>query len=493
MKILLCSMPDTVPQFSAKTWRAPNLAISSIAGNIQPHHEVALADLVLKRKNLLSSIKKTIEEYQPDVVGLSAMTFQFNTAQKIASFIKNLSSNIKIVIGGYHATLMYEEIASSDDGKPFDYIIRGEGEKAFAGMLDAIEGKQKWEDISGLSYRCNGGFLHNPPRPLENLDTMQLPRRNARMWDGYLFSGKKLDMVETSRGCTMTCNFCSMNRMYGRTFRTYSFERVTLDLANAKKFGAKYIAFADDNITLNVKRFESLCDAIVAAGHNDLRYIVQASTVGIASSPVLAQKMARAGIQIVFLGIENVSERNLKMMNKGNILEKTKKAIDYLHNNNILIVGGMIIGHSEDKEEDIAQNFEFFDKANIDFYGEQIITPYPKTGMRDILIKEGLVTNTSDYSKYNGFWANVRTKYLSSEDLQFLRWKYKRKYSTFFKTTPIFKANFAMLNLLRVFLLRPYYRLKNFITSLGKPERDIFKIEMKRLAEMNNFFNHNFK
>ena len=470
---------------------APNLAISSIAGNIQPHHEVALADLVLKRKNLLPSIKKTVEEYQPDVIGLSAMTFQFNTARQIAEFIKNLQNDIKIAIGGYHATLMYEEIAYSDNGKPFDYIVRGEGEKTFGDMLDAIEGKQRYEDIPGLSYRYDGGFLHNPPRPLENLDTLQLPRRDARMWNGYLFSGKKLDMVETSRGCTMTCNFCSMNRMYGRTFRTYNFERVMLDLANAKKFGAKYIAFADDNITLNAKRFESLCDAIVASGHNDLRYIVQASIVGIASSPTLAQKMARAGIQIVFLGIENVSERNLKMMNKGNLLEKTKMAIEYLHNNNILIVGGMIIGHSEDTEEDIAQNFEFFDKANIDFYGEQIITPYPKIGMRDILIKEGLVTNINDYSKYDGFWANVRTKYLSSEDLQFLRWKYKRKYSTFFKTTPVFKANFAMVNLLRIFILRPYYRIKNFITSMGKSERDIFEKGMRILAEMNNFLNHN--
>ena len=177
------------------------------------------------------------------------------------------------------------------------------------------------------------------------------------------------------------------------------------------------------------------------------------------------------------------------VLKRKNLLSSIKKAIDYLHNNNILIVGGMIIGHSEDKEEDIAQNFEFFDKANIDFYGEQIITPYPKTGMRDILIKEGLVTNTSDYSKYNGFWANVRTKHLSSEDLQFLRWKYKRKYSTFFKTTPVFKANFPKIDLLRIFILRPYYRIRNFITSMGKSERDIFERDRKRFAEMNNFFN----
>jgi len=177
------------------------------------------------------------------------------------------------------------------------------------------------------------------------------------------------------------------------------------------------------------------------------------------------------------------------VLKRKNLLSSIKKAIDYLHNNNILIVGGMIIGHSEDKEEDIAQNFEFFDKANIDFYGEQIITPYPKTGMRDILIKEGLVTNTSDYSKYNGFWANVRAKHLSSEDLQFLRWKYKRKYSTFFKTTPVFKANFPKIDLLRIFILRPYYRIRNFITSMGKSERDIFERDRKRFAEMNNFFN----
>ena len=481
-------MPDTVPQFSANTWRAPNLAISSIAGNIKPHHEVALADLVLKREALLPSVKNLIESYRPDVIGLSAMTFQFDTARRLADYIKGLYPGIKIAVGGYHTTLMYEEIASSEEGKSLDFIVRGEGEKTFDELLDAIEGKLPLANVLGLSYRHNGGFSHNEPRPLDNLETLQLPRRNARVWQGYLFSGKGLDMIETSRGCTMTCNFCSMNRMYGRTFRTYSFERIMQDLANAKKNGAKYIAFADDNITLNVKRLEALCDAIVEAGHNDLRYIVQASTSGIASSPVLAQKMARAGIQIVFLGIENVSERNLRVMSKGNVMDKTNKAIEYLHNNNILIVGGMIIGHAEDKEEDIAQNFEFFDKANIDFYGEQIITPYPKTGMRDILIKEGLVTNSADFKKYNGFWANVKTKHLSPEELQFLRWKYRRKYSTFFKTTPVFKANFPLVNLLRMLVLRPYYRIKNLITSIGKTEMDIFKMDMKRNVEMNAFF-----
>lgn len=487
MKILLCSMPDTVPQFTSKTWRAPNLAISSIAGNIEGH-DVSLADLVLKRDTLKDAILNLLKTHKPDVFGLSAMSFQFATAKKIAGLIKSVNKNIKTVLGGYHATLMYEELSQSDDGEPFDYIIRGEGDLCFGEMLDAIEGKRKHEDVPGLSFRHNDRFVHNPPRPLEDLENIKLPDRTRRLWNGYVFSGSQLDMIETSRGCTMKCNFCSMQRMYGRTFRTYSIERILADIENARKQGATYLAFADDNITLNVKRFEEICDAIANAGHNKIGYIVQASTTGIASSPTLVEKMAKAGIRVVFLGIENVSERNLKLMNKGSVIEKTIKAVEYLHNNNILIVGGMILGLPDDDEEDIAQNFEFFDKLDIDFYGEQIITPYPKTSSREDLLKAGLVTNVDNFSKYNGFWANVRTNNLSSDELQFLRWKYKRRYSTFFKTTPAFKANFPKVNLLRVLALRPYFRLKNFIKYYGKTERQIFEMEMANIARTNEFF-----
>ena len=66
--------------------------------------------------------------------------------------------------------------------------------------------------------------------------------------------------------------------------------------------------------------------------------------------------------------------------------------------------------------------------------------------------------------------------------------KYGAKYIAFFKTTPVFKVNFALVNLLRVLVLRPYYRIKNRITSIGKTELDIFKRDMKRYVEMNAFF-----
>ena len=479
-------MPDTVPQFTEKTWRAPSLAMSNIAGNLEGH-DVHIADLILKRSTLKQSLEDVIRDYNPELVGLSSMSFQFKTAKKIAKFVKYLNPNIKIAFGGYHATLMYEEICACKDGEHLDFVIRGEGEMTFKELVDTLDNKGDVTGIKGLSYKVNGLFQHNEERPLEDLENIKLPNRKVRIWQNYTFNGKKLDMVESSRGCTMTCKFCSINRMYGRSFRKYKIERIIKDISNAREQGAGYIAFADDNITLDIKRFEELAQAIIDAGHNEINYIVQASSTGISSSPSLVKKMNEAGFKIVFLGIENVSKKNLELMSKGDIVEKTKKAVELLHKNDILIVGGMILGHAEDNVKEIEENYEFFDKLDIDFYGEQIITPYPKTIMREEMIKEGLVTNLNDISIYNGYWANVKTKYLSSDELQFLRWKYKKKYSTFFKTTKAFESNFPLINLIRILLLRPYFRLKDFIVSISKSEREVFEIEMRKYKEMNDF------
>ncbi|MDR4503651.1 MAG: B12-binding domain-containing radical SAM protein [Candidatus Scalindua sp.] len=487
MNVLLLSMPDTAPHFNGKRWKSPNLAISSIAGNIK-NHNVFVADLVLRRHKIEQSVLELLRKYTPSVVGLSAMSFQFETSRKIAQIIKDENREIKTALGGYHATLMYDEIAGSDCAEQFDFLVRGEGDLSFSELLEAHEQKRDIRGVSGISYKINGKFVHNSPRPLENLDDIKLPARAKRVYKGYRYYGFTLDIVETSRGCTMPCNFCSIDKMYGKSFREYSIDRVMKDIGDAKKYGANFIIIADDNFSLNVKRFEDICDAIVASGHNDIRYIIQASSAGIASSETLAEKMARAGFRIVFLGIENVSKENLKNLQKGNIIEKTKIAVNRLHDQGIMIVGGMIIGHPNDKEENIAENYEFFVGLDIDFFADQILTPYPKTPLREEMIEKGLVTNKYDYSRYNCFWANIKTNYLTPDELQFLRWKYNKKYADYICTTRAFIKNYPAAYYFRTYCMRPYRKLKNCIFQKKLTQRELYREDMNRAEEMNKFF-----
>jgi anaerobic magnesium-protoporphyrin IX monomethyl ester cyclase len=129
-KVLLMCMPDIYPSWGPTHVLGPWLGGASIAGNCDGH-EVYVGDLVLKRDNVRAGIDEAIRTTKPHVIGLSAMTFQYPTACKVASYVKANYPEIPIVLGGYHATALREEIALSEEGKSFDYIFAGEAEHTF--------------------------------------------------------------------------------------------------------------------------------------------------------------------------------------------------------------------------------------------------------------------------------------------------------------------------------------------------------------------------
>jgi len=105
MNILLLSMPDSFEHMPPIVVRMPNGALSSIAGNVDPHHRVAIADLILVQSSVARTVERLMHERQPDVVGMSVMTFQRATAFKIARLVKRLRPEVRIAVGGYDPSL----------------------------------------------------------------------------------------------------------------------------------------------------------------------------------------------------------------------------------------------------------------------------------------------------------------------------------------------------------------------------------------------------
>ena len=309
MNILLLSMPDSFEHTATVAMRMPNGALVSLAGNVDPHHRIAIADLILVQRRVRETVERLVRELEPDVVGLSVMTFQRRTAHKVVKLIRALRPQTRIVVGGYDpslATDVYE-----DPSWGIDAIVRGEGDITFRELLRRFEAGEEPHDVAGLSYRSGAEFVRTPNRPVSSLagEEVRLPNRSARVLDGYTFLGRRIDVVETSRGCTYDCSFCSIIEMRGRNFHTWTIERVLADIADARHRGARAVFIVDDNITLNVARFKALCEAITQAGLNDIDYIVQGMTSSIAAAgEPLAAAMRAAGFRYVFLGIENVLE-----------------------------------------------------------------------------------------------------------------------------------------------------------------------------------------
>jgi radical SAM superfamily enzyme YgiQ (UPF0313 family) len=430
MKILLLSMPDVAPVIMHESaFHMPNLGIASIGANIDAGHEVYIVDLIRKRLGLRKHLVRTLGALKPDLVGLSTMTWQYATCVKIIRLIKQLLPEAKIVIGGYHATLMFEEVAASDEAQAIDFMVRGEGEEAFRRLVKALDGKDRLADIPSLSYKTDDGFIHNPKGDLLDLSGLKLPIRDRRRltW-GYHIMNRHVEVMETSRGCTRNCNFCSIRHMYGRSFRPFPLQRILADIDDIyHKRKVRWIFVSDDNLVLDPERVIRLCDAIIARGYRHLNFLVQADCVTMSRNEKMVAKMARAGFKSIFLGMENASKKNLVAANKGDILDASKKAVEICHKYGIMIVGGMIFGFPDDGEAEIIENYKFLKSTGADTAYCQILTPYPKTGIRQQLMDQGLVTNPYDYTRYNGMWANVKTRQLSSDQLQYLFWYHNQK------------------------------------------------------------------
>jgi radical SAM superfamily enzyme YgiQ (UPF0313 family) len=435
MQVLLLSMPDSFEHTPTLAIRMPNLALASLAGNIDPHHFVAVADLLLVQSTVQQTIERLVRDLHPDVVGLSVMTFQRATARRVISLVRTLKPDVRIVVGGYDPSLAPEAWTHPDIG--VDFIVRGEGELTFSELLRALEHGTTLSSIPGLWARERNGFRRNPPRPVANVEggTLRPPNRGARVLRGYTFLGRQIDVVETSRGCTFDCSFCSIIEMRGRNFHRFPMTRVIDDIADARGRGARSIFLVDDNITLDVRRFETLCREIVTAGLNDIDYLVQAMTSSIvAHGAALAPLMKRAGFRYVFLGIENVLDADLAFLKAKSKNSRRRgaddgsptaaDAVQLLHDHGMFVVGGLIVGNPDDTPEAIEANLRFARKY-VDWPYIQHPTPYPGTPMTKEFIARQLVVNPR-VEEYDGTTAVTRSMHLSAEDIEFMRWKAER-------------------------------------------------------------------
>jgi radical SAM superfamily enzyme YgiQ (UPF0313 family) len=484
MKVLLLSSPVVQPDFD-RIARLPNLGLVSLAAHIDDLCTVHVAD-IHGLKNHREYLSRIANGY--DLVGLTAMSFQYHEAMELAKIAKE--SGAQTVFGGYHPTLAYEEIASSADAAFIDYIVRGEGESTFRELIRALVEGYELKDILGLSFHNEGKdeekMIHNPARPLLDVSEIEMPNRDVRLLtEGFESLGVRIDSVETSRGCTQGCKFCSINLMYGRKFRKFPLERVIADIQDAEAHGAGSIFFPDDNITLDTKRLELLCQAIIDAGLTHLRYKTQASASGIASSKGLVDKMGEAGFDGVFLGVESVNKRNLQFLGKGKMSDDAEKAVQYLHDNNIIVSTGLIGGNPDDDADDLWENFRLARRLKVDLPIFYISTPYPKTQMRSELEEMGLVTR-NDFTKYDGLHANCKTRHLSDDEIQYITWEmnahyYDRDWFRYNKVKRLYPKWFFKETL----RLAPFSAKRRIALALGlRTPRDFFREDLEGGGEL---------
>lgn len=434
MKILLINPPQ------ATLYPQPPLGLAMVAAVLEKNgYLVKILDLPVLgfSENSLSTV---VRQEKPDVVGVTAMTPTINSAVSIVEKVKECDSNITVVLGGAHATILPEETLKSIP--EIDVIVRGEGEQTILELvkvLDEISGDIN--QISGVTYREGASIKSTPLRPpILELDALPfpafhlLPIRRYRLHPPFGRRSPVMPII-TSRGCPYRCVFCSKS-VFGKKYRSNSPAYVVdeIRLLN-EKFGVKEIKFYDDVFTLDRKRIIAICRLLKEQGI-DIPWTCETRVNLVASE--LLEVMKDSGCYMIEYGVESGNQRVLNSLKKDITLEQTIKAFKLTHEAGIETVAYFMIGSPQETSETIQETVEFAKKLDPDFVQFSITTPYPATELYSLALKDGHVPEKWDEYVYADLKSvdspGFGTKTLSREELRawnkkaymsfYLRWRY---------------------------------------------------------------------
>jgi len=300
-----------------------------------------------------------------DLVGLSSTTSTASTAYAFAGDLRG--RGIPVVIGGSHVTFMADEALEY-----VDYVARGEGgEQLMLELIEALQGRRELESVTGLSFLRDGVAVHNPLRePCADLDTLPFP--DLTLIKGY----ERLSNtpIMTSWGCPFACNFCSVTAMFGRKYRFRSAESV---IAEIKEKRPKRIFFYDDNFAANKRRLKRLLQMMIDEGLA-VPWSAQVRT-DVVRDRELLDLMHRSGCEVVYLGLESVSQETLDHYEKAQTVDDIKQAIAILHEYDILSHGMFVLGADTDTVQTVRDTVTFAIDNRIDTVMLNILTPLPGT------------------------------------------------------------------------------------------------------------------
>lgn len=345
-------------------------------------------------------VRRTVERYRPDMVGISLWTTYAASAFHVAAICKTVNPACAVVVGGPHATVRAEETLRICPA--VDYVVRGEGEATSVKLANHLMGAGPGlETIDGLCFRSAGGIVHSPPREhVKDLDEVPLPDRSLLI-NGRTYSSEDMGLIMTSRGCPFSCSFCATQT---RRVRCRSIERVVAEIKAVKAaYGTTQFSFKDDSFTVNKGRVAAFCDAFLREG---LRIGWECNTrVDLVTEDLLV-RMKNAGCNSIKVGIESGSEAVLERMNKRITLDQARRAAALFRKVGIHWTGYFLMGIPGETAVDVSRTLAFMYELRPDFASIGVYEPFPGTPIFDEGIRRGLVKPDMTMADFYGVLPN---------------------------------------------------------------------------------------
>ena len=408
------------------------MAIAS-AARWQGHPDVQLLDMKVEGWTPREACD-VLEELEPDVIGLSAMTYEAGCMHAVARGMRRSRTQATIVCGGPHPSVAAADVLADP---AVDFVVRGEGEFTFAELLAGLkEGRADWTGCAGLSWRrADGVIVHEQDRaPPAKLDDLPFPA-----WDlvdhakyatvprgGVIYAHREFATLFSSRACPWRCTYC--HNSYGKIFRERSAEHVLAEIELlVTRHGVREIVFMDDIFNFRPARAQAIAQGIIDRGWK-LALTFPNGFRGDILDEELVLLLKRAGMYRCMVAVESAVPRLQKVMRKGLKIDKVARIVDFIAEQGIMVHGAFMLGFPTETEEEMRATIEWAARSSFHTAAFFRVIPFKGTRLFEQVAEAGF-SLPSDGSSYEPYQSDINLSAVPEERILALR---KQAYRRFY-------------------------------------------------------------
>ena len=381
-----------------------------------------------------AQVKARLMRQKPDLVGITAKTFNIRSAYEVARMVKERSNSVPVVLGGPHASALVEHtFAECPD---IDAIVRGEGEETMLEICRRLAAGYKtapdrFTDIAGLSFVGSGGeVVHNEDRkPITDLDSLPWPdyslydlKQFGRTYDRFAGRFEAELSVFASRGCPFRCTFCMPQ--LERRWRYRSPQNVVGEIQRSlRRYGIRRFCFNDSTFGIDRRWFREFCALLRGANlHRQIHWVFETRT-DLADAERFTDAVS-AGASMVMFGVESGNDMVLSKNGKGVTKADTYSAVVAARKAGVpAISGSFILGLPYETRQTLQETLDLIAELRLEYLGANIVSVYPGTELWDMVDRgEGgarwLPGARMNWSAYDRTKSQIEVNDLSKEDLE---------------------------------------------------------------------------
>ncbi|PPQ38218.1 anaerobic Mg-protoporphyrin IX monomethyl ester oxidative cyclase [Rhodoblastus acidophilus] len=351
-------------------------------------------------------LARRIREFKPDIVGTTSITPSIYKAERTLQIAKEQCPGVLTILGGVHATFMFKQVLT--EAPWVDAIVRGEGEEIIVELIRAYESGNWLEarkTVKGLAFleTVDGAtqIVATEAAPtVKDLDAID-PDWDILEWNKYQYIPLdcKVAIPNMARGCPFTCSFCSQWKFW-RDYRIRDPKKVVDEIENLyKKHDVRFFILADEEPTINRKKFVAFCEELIARGLPDnVQWGINTRVTDILRDEELLPLYRKAGLLHVSLGTEAAAQLKLDLFNKETKVNDNKRAIELLRKNGIVVEAQFIVGLENETAETLEETYKMTQDWKPDLANWSMYTPWPFTPLFEELKDK---VEVFDFEKYN--------------------------------------------------------------------------------------------